>query len=94
MFRLNQRVKLARPRKPENLGKTGIIHAFVNHKVGDATKNGVLMMDTNCLILWDNDPIPWAQHTDQLEPLWKDNVPADWDALKKLGLNLDIETLV
>ena len=81
---VGQRVKLARPVKPEALGWEGnISHLFDQEwPAGTIVRDGTaISIACNCAVKWDAiKDGPSAQHTSQLEPLLPDGMkPAEWE---------------
>jgi hypothetical protein len=80
-FKIGQRVRLARPLKPEFLGQEGVITDFDSAPKGTMPGTGRrLTIDCNCGVAWDkNDGAVSWQHTDQLEPILYDgNQLVEW----------------
>lgn len=66
IYRVGDRVRLARPNYPENLGHEGTIRCFVPEG------RGYLGRKFNCRIDWDAKSLNGCtdhSHTDQLEPI-------------------------
>jgi hypothetical protein len=91
-FFVGQRVRLARPVIPSNLGITGRIVIFHYWKSGTECKDGTLLKgDADCEVKWDGD-IQTAAHTDQLEPLLDTPCESEFkESLDKLCENLETE---
>ena len=68
-FYVGQRVRLARPAYPKNLGQEGVIESFDSAKKGQKAMNGRLRGDCDCSVLWDKNNIANWQCLDQLEPI-------------------------
>lgn len=81
---VGQRVRLARPVKPEALGWEGFIAEIFDKEYPPGTPciEGVSSTACDCSVLWDTmtDGIPSIQHTNQLEPILPDGQkPAEWE---------------
>ncbi len=69
-FFVGQRVKLARPFNPVNVGRAGHISHLSFLPKGTNTGEGVTEHDSDCGVVWDNfGPSIYLQHTSQLEPI-------------------------
>lgn len=84
---IGQRVRLARPVQPENLGAEGVIRKIFP---AIATAGGHMV---NCKVRWDRAVIGNASHTDQLEPILPEGAaPSEYTAeelFDKLGINVE-----
>lgn len=80
-FFVGQRVKLARPYQPRNLGKCGRIFELWPYAVESSSEGEWV----NCSVHWDSGesdggfdaPDGDATHTDQLEPILDEHQPAE-----------------
>lgn len=81
IYRIGDRVRLARPNYPENLNHEGTIRCFVPEG------RGYLGRKFNCRIDWDAKSLNGCtdhSHTDQLEPILPKSLPAEIIAMTGL----------
>lgn len=72
-FFVGQRVKLARPKDPANLGLEGVFERYEDNPIGSIVCDGILTRDCDCLVTLDIEPgLLGCQREEQLEPILPD----------------------